>query len=163
MSLLCLSSLAKRVPDPVACGTDPRSLCDAHGWIHWGWSRGESNAEKWLPKTFSCNPDVFHVSRGKRLSRLSMERELGIIAGWQETQNNLPLWFVSTSWNSPESLIEFICSCVCCNWDVSFCIVSWFPLNFALRLRQLVVLELPSFLPFRACFGFEYLGEPFHS
>ena len=34
---------------------------------------------------------------------------------------------------------------------------------FALRLRQLVVLELTSFLPFRACFGSEYLGEPFSS
>ena len=34
---------------------------------------------------------------------------------------------------------------------------------FALRLRQLVVLELSSFFPFRACFGFEYLGEPFPS
>ena len=33
-------------------------------------------------------------------------------------------------------------------------------LNFALRNRQLVVLELSSFLPFRAYFGFEYLGEP---
>ena len=40
----------------------------------------ESNVENWLPKTFSCNPDVFHVSRGKRLWRLSMERELGTIA-----------------------------------------------------------------------------------
>ena len=34
---------------------------------------------------------------------------------------------------------------------------------FALRLRQLVVLEPCSFLPFRACYGFEYLGEPFPS
>ena len=32
-------------------------------------------------KTFSCNPDVFHVSSGKRLSRLNMEQELGIAAG----------------------------------------------------------------------------------
>ena len=32
-----------------------------------------------------------------------------------------------------------------------------------MRLRQLVVLELSSFLPLRACFGFEYLGEPFPS
>ena len=34
---------------------------------------------------------------------------------------------------------------------------------FALRLRQLVVLELSSFHPFRACFGFEYLRELFPS
>ena len=46
---------------------------------------------------------------------------------------------------------------------MSFCIVSCFSLNFALRPRQLVVLELFSFLPFRACFGFEYLAEPFPS
>ena len=32
-----------------------------------------------------------------------------------------------------------------------------------MRLRQLVVLELSSFLPLRAYFGFEYLGEPFPS
>ena len=30
---------------------------------------------------------------------------------------------------------------------------------FSLRLRQLMVLEISSFLPFRAYFGFEYLGE----
>ena len=29
VSLFCLSPLAKRVPDRVACGTDPRSLCGA--------------------------------------------------------------------------------------------------------------------------------------
>ena len=38
-----------------------------------------------------------------------------------------------------------------------------FLLIFAQRLRQLVVLELSSFLPFRAYFGSEYLGEPFPS
>ena len=38
-----------------------------------------------------------------------------------------------------------------------------FPLIFALRLRQLVVVELSSFLPFRAYFGFEHLREPFPS
>ena len=27
--LFCLSSLVKKVPVPVACGTDPRSLCVA--------------------------------------------------------------------------------------------------------------------------------------
>ena len=36
-------------------------------------------------------------------------------------------------------------------------------LFFALRLRQLLVLELFSFLPCRVCFGFEFLGEPFPS
>ena len=38
-----------------------------------------------------------------------------------------------------------------------------FLLFFALRLRRLVVLELSSFLPLRAYFGFDYLGEPFPS
>ena len=33
--------------------------------------------------------------------------------------------------------------------------------EFLHRLRQLAVLELSSFLPFRAYFGFENLGEPF--
>ena len=36
-------------------------------------------------------------------------------------------------------------------------------LIFALRHRELVVLELFSFLTFRARFGFEYLAEPFPS
>ena len=35
--------------------------------------------------------------------------------------------------------------------------------NFALSNRQLVVLELCSFFPFRAFFGEEYLGELFPS
>ena len=34
---------------------------------------------------------------------------------------------------------------------------------FVRRICQLVVLELSSLLPFRACFGFEYLGELFLS
>ena len=32
-------------------------------------------------KTFSCGPDGFHVSSGKRLSRLSIDRGLEILAG----------------------------------------------------------------------------------
>ena len=35
--------------------------------------------------------------------------------------------------------------------------------KFLHRLRQLVVLELSTCLPFRVCFGFEYLGKPFPS
>ena len=35
--------------------------------------------------------DVFHLSRGRRLSRLSMERDLGIFACGLETYDNLPL------------------------------------------------------------------------
>ena len=36
----CVSTLVVIwVPDPVACGTDPRSLCGAQGWIPWWWSR----------------------------------------------------------------------------------------------------------------------------
>ena len=38
-----------------------------------------------------------------------------------------------------------------------------FLLLFALRIHQLVVLELSSFLPFQTYFGSEYLGEPFPS
>ena len=40
-----------------------------------------ANQRIWSPSTFSCNPDVFHVSGGMRLSWFSMERELGIIVG----------------------------------------------------------------------------------
>ena len=84
----------------------------------------------WLPKTFSCNPGAFHVSSGKRLSRLSIEEELGITSCWLRTWDSLPLWFDSTSWNSPESFIEFICSCKDCNCEVSLCIVSQVSLIF---------------------------------
>ena len=41
----------------------------------------ESNVDNCVPKAFSCSSDVFHVSIGKRVSRLSMEQELGIAAG----------------------------------------------------------------------------------
>ena len=29
--LFCFTFLGNSVPDPVACGTDPRSVCGAHG------------------------------------------------------------------------------------------------------------------------------------
>ena len=66
------------------------------------------------------------IPRTKRLSRLSNDRELGILTRWLETWDNLPLESDSTHWTSPESLIEFICSCICCSWEVSCWIVSWF-------------------------------------
>ena len=34
-----------------------------------------------LAKTFSCSPDEFHDSGCKRLSQLSIDRGLGILAG----------------------------------------------------------------------------------
>ena len=148
-------------PVSIACGTDSVSLGVAQQWIPWEGFRGESNVESWLPKTFSSNPDVVHVSNGKRLLRLTMERELGITAGWLETQNNLPLWFDATSWNSPESFTEFVCSCKSCKCEVSLCIVSWLSRIFVLRIHQLVVLELFSFLPTHEHFVFEYFGELF--
>ena len=82
-----------------ASGTASRFLCTSSGWILWGWSLGESNVENWFPKTFSCNPDWFHVSSAILLSRLSEARELGVITGWLGTWDNLPLLFDSTSWN----------------------------------------------------------------
>ena len=45
----------------------------------------------------------------------------------------------------------------------AFVLSHGFLLIFTLRFRQLVDLELSSFLPFRAWFGSEYLGEPFPS
>ena len=56
--------------------TKVNSLMMICGWI---------KRRKLITKTFSCNPSVLHVSRGWRLSRLGMARELGIIAGWLET------------------------------------------------------------------------------
>ena len=124
----CLSSLVWTVFVLLASGTASRFLCTSSDWILWGWFLGESNVENGFPKTFSCTP--LHASSGNHLSQLSRARELGIIARWLETWDNLPLWFDPTSWNSPESFMEFICSCICCNCEVSFCIVSWFSLNF---------------------------------
>ena len=98
-----------------------------------GTSQSESNVENWCPKTFSCTPDWFHVSSGNLLSRLSNERELSTIPRSLETWDNLPLQFESISWNYPELFIEIICSCICCNWEVSCWIVSWFSLNFLHR------------------------------
>ena len=76
----------------ISCERDPRPCC-LWNWfclsllvshnnelIPWEGFRGEPDVENWLPKTFSSNPSEFHVSNGKRLSRLSMEEELGIIA-----------------------------------------------------------------------------------
>ena len=115
--------------------------CSLWNWSSFSWRCARVNSlmtiSDWIKrrklitkKKFSYNPDVFHVSRGRRFSRLSKERELGIIEDWRETRDNLPLFFDSTSWNSPESFIEFTCSCMSCNWEVSFCIVSWFCFNF---------------------------------
>ena len=91
---------------------------------------GRIKCRKLIIKNIFCSPDVFHVSVGKHLSRLSIERELGIAAGWLGTWDNLPLWFDSTSWNSSESSIEFICYCISCNCEGCLCIVSWLSLNF---------------------------------
>ena len=110
-----LSSLVWIVFILPASGPASRFLCTLSDWIFWGWSLGKSNVENWFAKTFSCNPDWSHVSSGNLLS---------------ETSDNLPLLFDSTSWKSPESFVEFICSCICCNWEVSCWIVSWFSLNF---------------------------------
>ena len=44
-----------------------------------------------------------------------------------------------------------------------FVLPHYFLLTKALRLHRLVVLEVFSFFPSLAYFGFEYLGEPFPS
>ena len=77
--LFCSSSLAERVSVPVACGTDPRSLCGAPEWIPWGWSRGGSSAFARVSSSTSANslssklslpePSLFSLS--PPLARLS--------------------------------------------------------------------------------------------
>ena len=52
-----------------------------------------------------------------------------------------------TSWTSPESFIEFICSCISSNCEVNLCIVSWFSFNFSMNIHQLLVLEISSLSP----------------
>ena len=87
-----------------------------------------------------------------------MEEELGITAGWLGTWGNLPLWFYSTSWNAPESFIEFICSCIACNCEVSLCIVSWLSLGLSENssTRSFWALFIS---PNHEYFVFECLGE----
>ena len=83
-----------------------------------------------------------NTSRSNPWSRLSKEREPGIIANWLGTWDNLPLRFDSTCWNSHELHFPQLGS--------GFCIVSWFCLIFLnCRLCQLVVLELSSLLMLR--------------
>ena len=53
--------------------------------------------ERGLTKTFSCDPDRFHVSRGKRLSQLSTERGLGLTAALLGTCEHFPPEFDFTS------------------------------------------------------------------
>ena len=62
--------------------------------------------------------------------RKTISNRIVVTAGRLETCDSLPLWFDSTSGNSPESFTEFICSCISCICEVSFCIVSWLSLNF---------------------------------
>ena len=123
----------------VPCERGPCSFCSWNQfclslrllwrWIPWREFWGEPSVEHWLPQTFSCNPGAFHVASGKRLSLLSMEEELGITSGWLGTWDNVPLGFDSTSWNSPEPLTDFFCSCIDCNCEMRLCIASWLSLN----------------------------------
>ena len=74
LPLFCLSSLVNEVPVPVACGMILVLSVFRKSEFY------EDDRGVNYQKTLYCNPDVFHVSRGRRLSRLSIERELGIIA-----------------------------------------------------------------------------------
>ena len=79
--------------------------------------------------------------------------------GWAKHENSESFQFDSISWNSPELFIEFICSCNCCNCEVSCWMVSWFSVILESRTHQLVVLALSSFFPFRAYFEATYIEE----
>ena len=109
LSAFCLSSLAQRVSDPATWGTDPRSLCGAPKWINsLSMISGESNVECWLPKTFSCDPDVFHVTSGKCLPRLSEEENSLKCCRLTGNVRQSCTAIYSTSWNSPELKSELL-------------------------------------------------------
>ena len=64
-----------------------------------------------------------------------------------------------------QPFVEVVGVVMCCGRRVRVrvsrsCATEKTHMIFALRLRQLVVLELSSFVPFGAYFGSEYLGEP---
>ena len=79
-------------------------------------------------RSFSCNPDVFHVSSAKRLSRLGMERELGITAGWLERKrishcDSIPLLEIHLNHYRVHLFLHFLQL-----WGEP--VVSWLSLNF---------------------------------
>ena len=92
--------------------------------------KGESfNGDHGVNQTWKNTPKRIPVTQVHSMYKMesvcrgsAKKEELGITSGWLETWDR----FDSTSWKSPESLIEFIGSCISCNWEVSFCIVSWF-------------------------------------
>ena len=79
--LFCSPSLAKEVPVPITRGTVclswRRTIMNSLKRI----SRRTKSRKLNTKQTLSCNPGAFHFSNGKRLSRLSMEEELGITSG----------------------------------------------------------------------------------
>ena len=73
----------EKVAVPIARGTDSVSLRVSPWWfLEKEGFPDKPHVAKWLPKTFSCNPGAFHVSRGRRLSQLSMEEE-SLLADWK--------------------------------------------------------------------------------
>ena len=87
---------------------------------------GMNRMWKLITKTFSCCPDVFHVSSGNLLSRPSIERELG---DWKRKTishcDSIPLLGIHLT-----PFIEFLCSCLSRICEVSLRVVSWLSLNF---------------------------------
>ena len=97
--------------------------------IPWGWVGDESNVKNWLPKTFSGNPDVFHVSSGNCGGWAWNENSESSHVDWKrETtfHHNLIPHLENLQNHSKTSIL----ACVCCNCEVSCWIVSWFSLNF---------------------------------
>ena len=76
----------------------------------------------WTAKEKSCDPDRFHLSSGKRLSQLSMERGLGMTAGWLGTWEKMSsvVWFYFLKFSGIVQAIR----------ELSLCIVSWLSLKF---------------------------------
>ena len=128
-SFTCQTCFCLRISEVLLldfCARFQMNFFEENFWVNQTWKID-------VQKRFPAIRIGFHVSSGNLVSRLSKARELRIVSGWLETWDNLPLQFDSISWNSPEPFIEFICSCICCNWKVSCWIVSWFSLNFCIE------------------------------
>ena len=117
--------------------------------ISWHVVRWNSrNISRWIKRRKQVSKNVFLHS-----GLLPMYEAAIFCRGWTTQQNSESFqvdWeretifhkiLTSISWISPEQFVDFICSCIRCNWEVSHDFLSIFPS----RTHQLVVLALSSF------------------
>ena len=107
------SSLSTSVPALPCTGTAPVAVGVMEWRIPWWGFCDDSFFEHGLPKTFSCGSDRFHASSGKCLSRLSIERGLGMTACWLEKWNcSTFVWFYLLKFsgivNAIHPLLQFL-------------------------------------------------------